>query len=384
MPPRPEPIPDPCPSAETHAPAIPESLDQRILALDAQKIGTKRIANTLHTTEWNVRTRLKQLRGTPQRDVRPHPEPAGPTESPPPRAPGPEAQAPQNDFDRRLLALAQEGLGHRRIHQACLPDFPEATRHKVYTRLRALGAPHGRPRHSGTPAPRPPAPPTLAARARDLRSTGLSYRQIGRTLGISRERAAKYVKTHPERWNTPGKRQHETRFLALARQHLSGAGGWALALTSTQLDAHAQALAGAVDTLVAVERDPQVFDQMFAALPRTPPLPIVLHLGEFWDAADQLPGPITFVNYDGMARLPPDIQSRLERLSLRLGARAAIRLTFSLSHGEGPQDRLRGLQVLRTLPGLTLTQLWADLSGESQMMATLLALYTRPPRGAPA
>jgi len=230
-----------------------------------------------------------------------------------------------------------------------------------------------------------PSPPSDPADPMDpqtqevllLRRQGLSIKKISAQVGLSTHIIGKILSTH-KNWNTSTKRDHEDSIFTVVQTLLpTPPSGIAIALTSDQLPLHLDVLERVVTRLVAIERVPGVFTRMLTSLSRPFPLPLSLHLGDFWDIARQQSDPIAFLDYDGMGALPARLQAHLAALAPRFTTPAIIRLTCSMAHRDCLAQIPQAIHALQHIPGHHLTRLdmHSTPSRHGQTaMATLIAV----------
>lgn len=368
--------PEPEPSATSQADGVgPKATDvgntfdafqRQILALRHDGLTYRRIAERLRSTAWKVRHALSQLPA----DSRPNP-----------------ALNVRQRRHAKVLALRQQGLTHQAI--ARLVGCDRSTVSGILARHATASNTSSPP--STTPTPRDIDTPVdpRTSQVLTLRRQGLSIRQIAKRLGIgaSVSLVTRTLREHKS-WDTPTKRGHEAAIFTLARETLpTSPTGVAIALTSDQLPQHLEALEGVVTELIAVEQVPDTFTRMLASLSRPFPLPLSLHLGDFWEIAQRLSHPIAFLDYDGMGALPADLKAHLVALAPRLASPAIIRLTCSMAHRNSLTQVPQAIQALLHVPGFQVSRL--DMHSTPSRpshtaMTTMIATLTKGDSNAPS
>lgn len=328
----------------SHAPAADPALtafQDQVLALRRKGLTYKRIGKHLHCSTWKARAAVNRL----------------PVDS----RPANPLVAARHARDTNIVEMHSRGLASRAI--ASTVGCDRSTVSNILKRhaqtSRSSSSPTSPTAYADTPRPprhsqlTPPSPDAIV----DLRTQGLSIRQIAKRLGCSTTPVERTL-TARKTWDSPHKRGHETSLVALAKTLLpSPPSGVAIALTADQLAWHLDALEGVVTQLIAIERAPDVFARMIATQTRMFRLPLSVRLGDFWAIARQLPDPIAFLDYDGMGALPADLQASLVALAPRFTSPCVIRLSCSMTHANSLKQLPQATQALGAIPGFQVTRL---------------------------
>lgn len=279
-------------------------------------------------------------------------------------------------FPRRSPEAIQRKLW--RLSQPRLPGAPgpplSEAEHRLILEQARLGARPAQIRAALTAAGFTRSRWTVARHLVRLRKSGLL---------APPELSASPAKTHgsPHPWaEPPDKADREALVAGRLRWLARGLPptGLALTLPGYQWQRTLAALNGLADEIVAIERDPAIYQALLTALRQSPPTttPFSLLHADFWAVAAAPPGAVRILDYDGMDAMRPDLLDALRRALESLTPRAVLRLTFETAKGASLDAVLDAIAAHRPIEAV-----WSLPHQRGYPMVTALARVgpTRPP-----